>query len=93
MTIASHLQNSTFPYHTEPEYEITGGFVDGMGGIMSVAFAPFVKTEEREAWEKYASENQGWIENSHYLKHIHPVHRDALHGTIQVSFVNNSMAS
>jgi hypothetical protein len=54
-----------------------------MGGIMSAAFAPLVKVEEREQWEHYSVENQGWIERSKYLKAVHPVHRDALHGTIQ----------
>jgi hypothetical protein len=57
--------------------------VDGMGGIMSAAFAPLVKVEEREQWEQYSVENQGWIERSKFLKAVHPVHRDALHGTIQ----------
>jgi hypothetical protein len=83
ITIASHLMNSTFPYHTEPEFEITGGFVDGMGGIMSAAFAPYVENEERDKWEQYAFDNQGWIETSAHLKAVHAVHRDALHGTIQ----------
>ena len=83
VTIASHLKGSVFPYHTEPDFEITGGFVDGMGGIMSAAFAPLVKAEDREQWEQYSVENQDWIERSKYLKAVHPVHRDALHGTIQ----------
>jgi hypothetical protein len=83
ITIASHLKGSTFPFHTEPEYEITGGFVDGMGGIMSAAFAPLIKAEERDQWEEYADANQNWVENSKYLKQVHAVHRDALHGTIQ----------
>jgi hypothetical protein len=77
------LQNSTFPYHTEPEFEITGGFVDGMAGIMSAAFAPFVDVEGRYECEEYAYNNQGWIENSAHLKAVHPVRRDALHGTIE----------
>ena len=54
-----------------------------MGGIMSAAFAPLVLQDQRAAWETYALENQGWIEQSAYLKKVHPVHRDALHGTIQ----------
>jgi hypothetical protein len=37
ITIAAGLKGSTFPFHTEPQYEITGGFVDGMG--MSNLFA------------------------------------------------------
>ena len=83
VTIAAHLKGSTFPYHTEPQFEITGGFVDGMGGIMSGGFAPVIKSEEREQWEEYSVANQNWVETSAYLKMVHPGHRDALHGTIQ----------
>jgi hypothetical protein len=83
VTIASHLKGSVFPNHTEPDFEITGGFVDGMGGMMSAAFAPLVKVEDREQWEQYSVENQDWIERSKFLKDVHPIHRDALHGTIQ----------
>jgi hypothetical protein len=50
---------------------------------MSAGFAPLVKAEERDQWEEYAVQNQGWIEQSAYLKEVHPIHRDALHGTIQ----------
>ena len=31
ITIDAGLMNHTFPFHTEPQFEITGGFVDGMG--------------------------------------------------------------
>jgi hypothetical protein len=31
--------------HTQPFFEISGGYVDGMGGIISVVFA-LVKAEE-----------------------------------------------
>jgi uncharacterized protein YbaA (DUF1428 family) len=50
---------------------------------MSAGFAPLVKAEERDQWEEYAVQNQGWIEQSAYLERVHPIHRDALHGTIQ----------
>jgi hypothetical protein len=83
VTIASHLRGSIFPYHTDPEFEITGGFVDGMGGIMSAAYAPLIRFEEKAQWEEYALANQDWLETSAYLKAVHPGHRDALHGTIQ----------
>ena len=54
VTISAGYLNSTFPFHTEPKYEITGGFVDGMGGIMSAAFAPFVREEQRKDWYEVA---------------------------------------
>ena len=83
VTIAHGYLNTTFPFHTEPQFEMTGGFVDGMGGIMSAAFAPLVTADERDEWESYSVANQAWIENSAYLERVHPSHRDALHGTIQ----------
>ena len=50
---------------------------------MSAAFAPLITHEQREEWEAYSVENQEWVINSAFLKEVHPVHRDALHGTIQ----------
>ena len=50
---------------------------------MSAAFAPLVREDQLEEWSTYATKNQGWIEESAYLKKVHPAHRDALHGTIQ----------
>jgi hypothetical protein len=83
ITISSRVAGSTFPFHTETDYEITGGFVDGMGGIMAAAYAPLVKAEEIDQWEEYANANQDWVENSKYLEQANALHRDALHGTIQ----------
>jgi len=54
-----------------------------MGGIMAAGFAPFVQDEQREQWEAYAIENQDWIERSAYLRDVHPIHTNALKGTIQ----------
>jgi hypothetical protein len=50
---------------------------------MCAVYAPLVKVEERDQWEEYAVQNQGWIEQSSYLEKVHPGHRDALHGTVQ----------
>jgi hypothetical protein len=41
------MTGSVFPNLTQPYFEISGGYVDGMGGIMSVAFAPLVKAEKQ----------------------------------------------
>jgi hypothetical protein len=72
-----------FPNHTESYFEISGGYVDGMGGVISVAYAPLVKAEEEREWAEYSVENKGWIEESARLRAVHPGHRDPLHGTIQ----------
>ena len=42
-----------------------------------------MKKEQKEEWEEYSVKNQGWLQESAYLEVVHPVHRDALHGTIQ----------
>jgi hypothetical protein len=83
VTSAALMTDSVFPYVTLPQFEVTAGYVDGMGGIMAAAFAPLIKGEERIGWEEYAVQNQGWLTESARLKTVHPGHRDALHGTIQ----------
>ena len=50
---------------------------------MSAAFAPIVKPTQKTEWEEYSGKNQGWLQESAYLEKVNPVHRDALHGTIQ----------
>jgi hypothetical protein len=83
VTSAALMTGSVFPNVTLPQFEVTGGYADGMGGIMAAAFAPLIKHEERSEWEEYAVLNQGWLTESARLKQVHPGHRDALHGTIQ----------
>jgi hypothetical protein len=83
VTASALMTESVFPNITQPSYEISGGYVDGMGGIMTVAFAPLVEAEKRSEWVEYSIANQGWIEESKRLKEIHPGHLDPLHGTIQ----------
>jgi hypothetical protein len=83
VTASAIMTGSVFPYLTQPNFEIAGGYVVGMGGIMSVAFAPLVKAEKQSEWGVYSIFNQGWIEESERLAEIHPGHRDPLHGTIQ----------
>ena len=83
VTAAASMTGQSFPNLTQPYFEITGGYADGLGGIMSAAFAPLVKAEEREQWEEYSVLNQGWIAESKVLKQDHPGHRDPLLGTNQ----------
>jgi hypothetical protein len=83
VTASAIMTGSEFPYLTQSNFEISGGYVVGMGGIMSVAFAPLVEAEKESEWVDYSIVNQGWIEESKRLAEIHPGHRDPLHGTIQ----------
>ena len=82
-TSTALMTDQTFPNVTQPHFEITGGFVDGMGGIMMALSAPLIPASERAAWEEYAWDHQGWIDESARLKVVHPQHRDPLHMTIQ----------
>jgi hypothetical protein len=83
LTSFAVVENVTFPYFTLEQFEVIGGFVDGMGGIMCTAFAPLVTVEGLKPWEEYSVKNQGWIQVSKHLKEVEQFHQDALHGTIQ----------
>lgn len=76
-------KKTTFPYTTVPAFEISAGYVDGMGGIMVTALSPLVKGEEQKHWEEYSMENQEWLKESEYLREVHPHHTNALYGTYQ----------
>ena len=61
VTSSAHLSLSDFPYLTNSDFEISGGYVDGLTGMSSVAFAPLVQGENQTSWEDYSVENQNWI--------------------------------
>lgn len=83
--ITTHALNTAdeFPFVTIPEFEVAGGYADGMGGIMMAAFCPFITDDQYEKWIGYTEENKNWIVESARLKLVHPSHRDAVHGTFQ----------
>ncbi|KAG7366318.1 adenylate/guanylate cyclase [Nitzschia inconspicua] len=83
ITSESLMSNQIFPNVTLPDFEITGGFVDGMGGIMMALFAPLIPSSQKKKWEEYSVLHQDWLNRSALLKVESPSHRDPLHGTIQ----------
>jgi hypothetical protein len=83
VTTSALVTGSVFPNITQPYFEISAGYVDGMGGVMLVAFSPLVEAEKQSEWVEYSIDNHGWIEESKRLREIHPGHVDPLHGTIQ----------
>ncbi|KAG7352535.1 adenylate/guanylate cyclase [Nitzschia inconspicua] len=83
ITSKSLMSNQIFPNVTLPDFEITGGFVDGMGGIMMALFAPLIPQSQEDAWEEYSVLHQDWLNRSGFLKVESPFHVDPLHGTIQ----------
>ncbi|KAL3917503.1 MAG: hypothetical protein SGILL_004683 [Bacillariaceae sp.] len=83
LTAEAMISQQAFPFVTQPAFEITGGFVDGMGGIMMALFAPLITESQRTTWENYSVMHQDWLDQSERLKVESPYHRDPLHGTIQ----------
>lgn len=80
--MASATQNGpSFPNFTVPYFEISAGYTDGMGGIMSTAYAPLVV--DRFAWEEYSVQHQDWLAESARLKVAHPFHLDPVNNTMQ----------
>jgi len=83
ITSAAFLSNSTFPYLTNPWFEVSGGYTDGLSGIASSSFSPLVPAEERAQWEEYAVANQDWLVEGARLRKVHPQHKDPNDGTFQ----------
>ena len=83
VTSSAHLSNSKFPYLTNPEFEISGGYADGLTGILSIAIAPLVPSENQTDWEEYSVANQGWIAEGAHLRVVHPEHKSPIEGTFQ----------
>jgi len=83
VTSSAHLSGAVWPYLTNPEFEISGGYLDGLSGISSVAFAPLITAENQTAWETYAVNNQNWVAEGARLRVIHPDHKDPIDGSFQ----------
>ena len=73
--------NATFPNVTIPHFEIEAGYVNGLGGMIACAYAPFVLDSQRKEWEDFALSNMGWVNESLMLREIHQGHLAPLKGT------------
>lgn len=56
--------NTTFPFVTVPMFEIQGEHTRRASGIEVLSFSPIVLEDQREAWEQYARDHQGWLAES-----------------------------
>lgn len=77
------MSNATFPYLTDYGYEVVLGYVNGMSGVDSLQWAPFVNKSGLAAWEEYSVKNQDWIAVGKHLQKVHPQHLRPLQGTFQ----------
>jgi hypothetical protein len=81
ITSTAVMTGAVFPNLTLPHFEISGGYVNGFGGIVATAYAPIITDEKRKQWEDYAASNGWWLNASTELVKVHPGHLDPLHGT------------
>jgi hypothetical protein len=74
MTSAALMQNEIFPNVTHPFFDISAGYADGFGALLSAFYAPIIVDSEREQWEDYSRQNTWWIDESEELRVEHPGH-------------------
>lgn len=71
VTAYSHDAGATWPYVTLPRFEQRIAPIRESGGMWDLAgFLPYVKTVQREYWETYAVQEQGWIQESYRAQAI-----------------------
>jgi len=83
VTTASLHLDSKMPFVTNSEFEISGGYTDGLSGILSVALAPLVNASNQTVWENYAVDHQYWVSEGGHLRKTHLDHKDPIHGSFQ----------
>lgn len=64
ITGAAANSGEKFPFVTVPMFEVQGEHARRASGIEALTFAPLVTAEQRQEWEAYAVQHQGWIAQS-----------------------------
>ena len=64
ITSIAIVAGATFPNLTLSHFEVLGTLNNNISKALQVSFAPLVKRENILAWETYANDNQGWIDES-----------------------------
>jgi hypothetical protein len=62
-TLTAHaiVKNLTFPFVSLPMFEVAGRHTLAQSRNELLFFTPFVTGDQKEEWEGYAWENQGWL--------------------------------
>jgi class 3 adenylate cyclase len=58
---AMHSPDAAWPLVTLPDFEVRAREALELCGAELIAFSPIVPLEDKERWEEYATQNQGWI--------------------------------
>ena len=56
--------NQTFPFVNMPKFEVQGSYLRHQTGLLLTMFSPLVEDTKKGQWEKFAWENQGWLDES-----------------------------
>jgi len=72
ITAESISSGTIFPFVTLPFYELHVGKLLSQYAFETITFTPFVSRDDKEKWEEYSVNEQGWITDSRTLalKHI-----------------------
>jgi hypothetical protein len=55
-------ENATWPFVTVPHFDFRGQYILDVSGAVYVSLNPLVTDDDRDEWEQYAFENQGWVQ-------------------------------
>ena len=61
MSSSAHLDNATWPFYTNIDFEHFGTSARELSGALLLAFTPLVTDATRPKWENYSVLNQDWI--------------------------------
>jgi hypothetical protein len=64
VTVKALSANETFPFTTLQLYEVTGRQARRAANLTHVSLVLIVSNSEREKWNQYSVDNQGWIQTS-----------------------------
>jgi hypothetical protein len=60
----ANYSNSTWPFVTLPHFAVCSSKILRQSNAVYFNVYPLIKTEQREDWEKYTTENDAWVEEA-----------------------------
>lgn len=70
ITVNAERQNMTWPFYTDPDFELVAAETIQDGNCEVTAMFPFVEAHQVEAWEDFAEANyKDWVRRGHELRY------------------------
>ncbi|CAB9515308.1 Receptor-type guanylate cyclase gcy [Seminavis robusta] len=74
LTAQARAVNAQWPFVYFADFQVQGMISNQITGANTLTIHPLVQDQDREEWEQFSVDNQGWIEDAHgYDEHVHPV--------------------